>query len=259
MPNLNASHKLKYHIIYQITNEINGSIYIGAHSTNDLDDDYMGSGKLLKLALKKYGIENFSKKVLHIYNTPKEMYEKEANIVTEDFVSRRDVYNIVTGGFGGFNRGSSGLRHITNIITGETIAVDHNKVGQFLSEEWILGGKEPSNKGKIYVHKDSDRKAINKEDLDIYLANGWSKGYAKSHTVGKVWVYHPENDKYSLCDKSELDYYLANGWVKKKWSPLKPNTIWINNGQERKRITVMDAQTFLDNGWRRGRNFKPAS
>lgn len=91
-----------YNIIYQITNKVNNKIYIGVHSTNDLNDGYMGSGRYIKEALKKYGKENFSREILYYCETPEEAYAKEEQLVNESFVSRQDTYNINIGGVNGF-------------------------------------------------------------------------------------------------------------------------------------------------------------
>ena len=52
---------------------INNKIYIGCHKTKDKNDGYFGSGKYLKNAIKKYGIENFKKEVLHYCSSMDEM------------------------------------------------------------------------------------------------------------------------------------------------------------------------------------------
>jgi hypothetical protein len=54
----------KEHYVYCITNIINGRKYIGSHS-GKIDDNYMGSGVNIKLAIKKWGKENFIKDKIH--------------------------------------------------------------------------------------------------------------------------------------------------------------------------------------------------
>jgi len=221
MANLSKSRKLKYHFVYKTTNLINNKIYIGAHSTNTIDDNYLGSGKLLQHAIIKYGKTNFNREVLFYFSTPEEMFEKEKELVTEEFISSVTVYNIVTGGFGGLNKGALGLRHLTNVDTGEVIAVSMSKTTQLLSEGWIFKGVTPSNKGKIYVYKDNRRIAVLATELPEYIQNGWARGYPKSPTYGKIWIYSKTEDRYSLCDKDELSEYISNGWIKQKWAGSK--------------------------------------
>ena len=85
-------------ILYKIVNIQNGKFYIGVHRTNDVNDDYMGSGTLIKRAIKKHGVENFKKEILEFFETEDEMLKREEEIVTYEFIKENNVYNIMPGG-----------------------------------------------------------------------------------------------------------------------------------------------------------------
>ena len=90
-----------YYYIYKITNNINGKYYIGAHKSYIMEDSYMGSGKLIQSAVKKYGKDNFTKEVLFNFQSESEMYAKEAEIVNQQFCQLEETYNMAPGGTGG--------------------------------------------------------------------------------------------------------------------------------------------------------------
>ena len=73
---------MKY-TIYQITNLINKKIYIGKHQTQNINDNYFGSGIALLKAIAKHGKENFVKEILFVFDTEEEMNNKEKELITE--------------------------------------------------------------------------------------------------------------------------------------------------------------------------------
>ena len=87
-----------FYIIYETVNKINNKLYRGCHITDDINDSYLGSGVAFNRALKKYGKENFDKKILCFCNSVEDMIEKEAEFVNESWVAREDTYNLQTGG-----------------------------------------------------------------------------------------------------------------------------------------------------------------
>jgi group I intron endonuclease len=87
-----------FHFIYKTTNLLNSKYYIGVHSTDVIEDGYLGSGKRLVKAIKKYGKSSFSRKILEIFATRQEAMRREAEIVTESFALSNDNYNYAPGG-----------------------------------------------------------------------------------------------------------------------------------------------------------------
>jgi len=91
---------MKY-TIYQVTNTVNNKVYVGKHQTLNINDSYYGSGVAIVSAIKKYGKGNFVKEVLFVFDSEDEMNQKEREIITEEFVKRKDTYNLGIGGEGG--------------------------------------------------------------------------------------------------------------------------------------------------------------
>ena len=102
MTNTIYSNNFEFYIVYETTCNINGMTYIGCHATNNLEDGYLGSGKHLTRAIKKYGKESFSRSIIQFFNKPEEMFNVESSLVTEEYVNNKNTYNLVVGGFGGF-------------------------------------------------------------------------------------------------------------------------------------------------------------
>lgn len=87
-----------HHILYKTINCVNNNIYIGVHSTSNLNDGYLGSGKIIQLAISKYGKNNFKREIIQEFETREAALAAEAVIVDGEFIRRFDTYNCNLGG-----------------------------------------------------------------------------------------------------------------------------------------------------------------
>ena len=84
-------------VIYCTTNIVNGKKYIGKDKFNN--PNYLGSGKILKSSIKKYGRENFKKQILQDCNSLNDLNKSEKYWI-EYFGAQKSplFYNIAAGG-----------------------------------------------------------------------------------------------------------------------------------------------------------------
>ena len=89
-------------ILYQTTNLLNSKIYVGVHKVKNtsISRRYLGSGEALKPAIEKHGRENFVRVTLAEFICAEDAYSAEEKIVTEEFIKRKDTYNMKMGGKG---------------------------------------------------------------------------------------------------------------------------------------------------------------
>jgi hypothetical protein len=150
-----------YYDLYRTTNLINNKIYIGKHKTNNLDDGYMGSGKILKQAIKKYGVENFKKEIIEFYNSDEEVFLAESELVNKQFVKDENTYNLSLGGPGGYPVDCNINKVAVKDKNGSMFQVNIND-SRYLSGELsgVTAGKtivKDKDGNILYVDKDDSR------------------------------------------------------------------------------------------------------
>lgn len=110
--------------VYEIKNMINHKTYIGKHkyeiNKTPETDSYMGSVILITKSIKKYGIENFRKRVLiHNINTIQEVNKLEKYFISMYRKYGQAEYNMADGGDGGY-LGESACKKISESNKGKT-------------------------------------------------------------------------------------------------------------------------------------------
>lgn len=98
----NINEVKKYHFIYKTTNLLNNKYYVGMHSTSNLKDGYLGSGKRLRYSIRKYGESNFKLEILEFFSTREELIKREKELVNEELIQDKNCLNLKPGGSGGW-------------------------------------------------------------------------------------------------------------------------------------------------------------
>jgi hypothetical protein len=213
-----ARKEKQYHFIYKTTNLLNGKYYYGMHSTDNLNDDYYGSGKRLRRSLNKYGKENHKVEQLEFFPDRKTLIEREKEIVNLNEIAKKNCMNIVLGGEGGYISSEGCKRGGLNSIKIHQLKYDTDeKYRNYINEK----RKEEINKRK-----------------NIGTFKSWKDTYDWS---GKK---HSEETKKILSTK-------ASKYVGDKNSQF--GTCWITNDIENKKIKIFNT---IPNGWKLGRTIK---
>jgi len=211
-----------HYLIYKTTNDVNGKFYIGSHKTKNINDGYLGSGTILRSAILKYGKHNFTKEVMFIFDNSEDMFKKERELVSPDFLCDQNVYNLKVGGFGGYdfiNKNNlnpsvlNGAKHLT---------------------------KEDRQRGAAIVHSrfqnDADfRKSYSeKHRLKAYKYNFPKAFLGKSHSDETKSMI---GSKASIYQKGHLNSQYGTRWI-------------VTDGQKPRKLK---RDEVIPDGWRFGK------
>ena len=181
-----------YGYIYKTTNLLNGKIYIGKKK-GEFTEKYKGSGKYLKNAINKYGVENFKVEVIEYCETLEEQNEKEKYWIAYYRNQNVEMYNIANGGDWGDIFSCLPEEQLQNIkdyisycskngICG--VKGTHLSIKAKQNHSKVMTGK---NKGKIWVTDGIKCKHILPEELENYISLGYKKGRKSINKKFTAW------------------------------------------------------------------------
>lgn len=223
-----------HYYLYKLTNILNNKIYVGVHKTKNIDDGYMGSGKIIKQAIKKYGIDNFKKEILETFLDSKSMLKREKEIITEDFLSRPEVYNLRVGGDGGFDYINK------NKLNNTPETIERKRKSMRL---WHKNNDTSGEKSGFYGknHTNQTKEKISKKRKSFFINGG-------EHPKGMLGKKHKEETKKHV---SAILKEKASMIGKKGLEHPCGGTKWYNNG-----LNHLRSDKHPGDGWVEGRIFK---
>ena len=235
----------RYHYFYKIVHNDSGNYYYGIHTTDNIDDNYKGSGYRLHNAYKKHGLQSFTKYVIKFFDSRKDLLNYEKQIVTYELCNEMNCYNIIPGGQGP----DSLYIHVVD-KNGNNVQITRSEFKN--NPDMYIH----HSKGRIVLNNGIMHKYVLPNELDKYLSNGWVKGEIEHSTLGRISVVKENKQRYVL--PNELDKYLSNGWVKGGLSRNKfvksqiKGFVWITNGKKQIRISKDELDKYVKLGWTTG-------
>lgn len=250
------------HIVYMTVNNVNGKFYIGKHSTNNILDNYLGSGKALKNAIKKYGSTNFTKHILGVFDTEEEAFLFESSIVDESFIIREDTYNITLGGkgnskFGYYDKDENiQYKHAMNCdkirqkarqtnlqrYGGEHPLQNSNiqkKMKHTMIEKYGVDNslklQENREKGlRIIEEKYGTRSPIQNKEVKEKYQNTMEEKYGVDVPLKSESIKQKYND--TIKEKYGVSHVMHVPEINKKAADNRRKYIWINDGTVNKKV-----------------------
>ena len=188
------------------------------HSTENVDDGYLGSGRRIKAEIKKYGKENFVREILEHLPTREALCEREAELVCEELMQNPLCLNLKNGGDGG-GKFWSEEQHFNASRAGALSANrDHKSIAQKVKNTKRLNNSAVFFGGKhdtfLNKHHSSETKA------KIGAKNSKTQSGQGNSQYGTCWVTNGiESFKIK---KEQLGEYLIRGFHRGRKSISKP-------------------------------------
>ena len=249
----------KHNIVYRTTVRTEGKeyFYVGKHSTDVLEDGYLGSGPKFRKFLREHPNSEISREILSDWETVEEALLEEERVVTLGMLRNPFCLNSIRGG-GTFD------------TTGRVPSLNERKSqaekmrGHAVSEEQRkkisekLKGRKGATRGRVWVSLGEEKRLVDPENLQKWLDAGYIKARPVASSQGvedfhknSVWIHRGIENK--IIRKSELESYLEQGFEEGRVLE-KGKRVWMMKvGENSKMVKIEDVPEFEKQGWVKGR------
>lgn len=160
---MNTKYFRLYRFVYLTTNLITGKIYVGQHTTYDINDGYIGSGTDFYKDVKKHGKANFDRVIIdrNICNQ-EQLDEHEIYWIAKLGARDKSIgYNIHEGG-GGFKIGHNVPEYIRQILREVNTGKKRNLTAEQIENlrTRMLGDKNPAKQPGIGLKISKAKKGV---------------------------------------------------------------------------------------------------
>lgn len=213
----------KFHYIYKITRtDGSGKYYIGMHSTDDLEDGYFGSGKILWHSINRHGKEVHTKEILEFLPSRQELKVRERELVNEEIVNDPLCMNLKLGGEGGG-------RFWSEEHQAKFMALGHTS--EAAKKRWLVDG-----------YREIIASSVSK-NVKCWWMDNPEAGRMKINNLATLHTGRKRSDetreKISVSQAGEKNSQFG--------------TCWVTNGVKPIKIKKEMLDDYLTNGYRRGR------
>lgn len=215
------------YILYRTTCKVNNKFYVGKHQTENLDDGYLGSGILLRKAIRKYGKESFVREILGTYSSAEELNAAEKSFITEEVLRDPNCYNLAIGGQGGF-LGESVRQKMKDRWTDELKEAQRQLLAKTKTSEKYRRSLKSKVPKQNWNAMSEDDKLQQQNRMSETLKNLWKSSSHRAKmkkvrskvqtsekfvnaTKGSRWM-NSDSGECKLVKPEQIENFLSAGW-----------------------------------------------
>jgi hypothetical protein len=184
------------------------------HSTDNLEDGYMGSGTRLARSKRKYGVENHKIEILEFASDRKALREREKELITEEMLHDPMCMNLAFGG--------GEIRLTKEQYKDRNLKCQQLRLVKYEDPVWL-------EKHKAKLREGVKKRLSSDAWLKNHVVPDWNgknhsdetkKLMSESHTgeknsqFGTCWIFSVIEKRSMKVPLEEIDKYLSQGWQK---------------------------------------------